>query len=463
MSRSPNSLGDMIRIVNSDLSSFNIVTVNGKNYITESSVYNFAKENGISNINYLINSISEYNGINELHTMNGISCDYELNRINDIMSLFESINPIEVSRAAKGRYLLMVYINQLVAFITNREYDNTNNLKKYIHRCDKVLSDIEEEKKKCREKGAKDDSYKFSIMYIFNIAFTLFEIFVAPKIIINRNIQWPAAVQKLFVKNSAKFAAGKTIAFAGKSIKRTHVIKGMALAVSVPDDIRGLYLSFADYEKLLTEYEIQIKKCRNNLDDQLKNIKNSKKEETSNMFALKEDYTDPNVADVKYQDPGELEVGAPATVVHDDSPVVTNDMEVPKSDFVEDNGTENTIDIPAIDDHHEHDHHHGCDHEHHHDFDPIEKIKVAKYNPMNITIVKYDDTFYVSLDDIKAMMKLYDCDDYDDAIDKLIDAHKDSGINSDNIKIVMSKDDLEDLDESSTQIMEESNVQFEVY
>ena len=174
------------------------------------------------------------------------------------------------------------------------------------------------------------------------------------------------------------------------------------------------------------------------------------------MFTLKEDYTNPNVSNVAYQDPSELDAGPSATVVHDDSPIDTTPVN---------NGMEEIPDLSGDFDKYNDDHHEGH-HYHDHDrgeFNPIEKIEVAKYNPTNITIVKYNDNFYVNLNDVKAMMKLYDCDDYDDAIDKLIDAHKDSGIDSDNIKIVMSKDDLEDLDESSTKVMEESSVQFEVY
>lgn len=456
MNHSPNSLRDMIRINNSDLSSFNIITVSGKNYITESSVCNFAKENDIEDKSIILNAIAEFNNIKSLNMITSTSSDYELNQICEIVSLFESIDPREVSRVASGKNLFKMYINQLVAFVTNRDYDKASDLNRYIKHCDKVLADIEEEKKKCREKGVKDDSYKFSIMYIFNIAFTLFEIFVAPKIISNINIQWPSAIKKLFVKNSVKFAAGKSISILGKSVKKSSMIKGITLAVAVPDDLKGLYLSFSDYERLLTEYEIQIKRCRNSLNSQLKNIENSEKEETTNMFTLKEDYTNPNVSNVAYQDPSELDAGPSVTVVHDDSPIDTTPVN---------NGMEEIPDLSGDFDKYNDDHHEGH-HYHDHDrgeFNPIEKIEVAKYNPTNITIVKYNDNFYVNLNDVKAMMKLYDCDDYDDAIDKLIDAHKDSGIDSDNIKIVMSKDDLEDLDESSTKVMEESSVQFEVY
>lgn len=478
MNHSPNILGDIIRINNSDLSSFNIVTINGRNYITESSLYNFAEENRIEDVSMLLKSIAEFNNIKDLNTMTNTSNNHELNQICEIISLFESIDPREVVKVANGKNLFKMYINQLVAFVTNREYNKANDIKKYIKHCDKVLADIEEEKKKCREKEAKNSSYKFSMMYIFNIAFTLFEIFIAPKIISNMNIQWPSAIKKLFIKNSTKVVAGKTVSVFGKHIKKSSIIKGMTVAVTVPDDLSGLYLSFTDYEKLLTEYEIQIKKCRNDLNSQLKNIEKSEKEGTNNMFTLREDYTDPEVSSVEYQYPSELDAGPSPTVVHDDSSAVSNPTAPTPINNIEDDipyhhndfdkrfdDKEHTLHHHDHDNNHEcnHDNIHHCDHHHEEDFNPIKKIEVAKYNPMNITIVKYNDNFYINLNDIKAMMKIYDCDDFDDAIDKIIDAHKDSGIDSDNIKIVMSKDDLEDLDESSTNVMEESSVQFEVY
>ena len=58
-----NSLGNMIRISNSNLNEFDIVCVDGKNYITESSFINFLDENNITDSKMAFDSIKKSNNI----------------------------------------------------------------------------------------------------------------------------------------------------------------------------------------------------------------------------------------------------------------------------------------------------------------------------------------------------------------------------------------------------------------
>ena len=114
-------------------------------------------------------------------------------------------------------------------------------------------------------------------MYAFNIAKTVFFSLVVPLAVVKK-ITWPAAVSKLFVKNSGKAVGGflskeiiggvtmKTAASAG--------LVGLDAAISLPPDLKGLYLSVADYERLLNDYERDIRRTKNSLIQQKKTLLN---------------------------------------------------------------------------------------------------------------------------------------------------------------------------------------------
>ena len=65
MNQSPNSLRDMIRTENSDLGKIGVVEVNGKHYVTESSLVNFMNDNDIDSKSQLIESLIDFNDIRE--------------------------------------------------------------------------------------------------------------------------------------------------------------------------------------------------------------------------------------------------------------------------------------------------------------------------------------------------------------------------------------------------------------
>ena len=462
-----NSLGNMIRISNSNLNEFDIVCVDGKSYITESSFINFLDENNITDSKMAFDSIKESNNIKDLNILNDSVClnDEDLRIVYEALLLLENIDPREVVKAAKGRGLLSKYISQFTAFVTNKQYSEASELKKYIDRCDKVLKDIEDEKKKCKEKS-KTDSYKFSIMFLFNIAVTLFMTFVAPMIISKVNIQWPKAIEKMFFKTSAKMAVKKTINVFGKPISKSAILKTLSAAIELPDDLRGLYLSFMDYDKLLTEYETQIKKCRRDFYAQLQSLDESysNKGDANSMNImdfLTEGFVDPDSVSVHYQRPDSLKSVPGSEVFHDDD----EDMEHRNDKWYH--------------------HHHGeeddecCHHKHHcdHEDDDCEReyeckdnkystinfIKKIKYAPKNINVVERDGKYYVCHDDVRNLMDVHKESTYEGAINKIISAHEDYCIDTDDVRVIMSESEFNNLDRRMAQMVRESAVQFEIY
>lgn len=457
-----NSLGNMIRISNSNLNEFDIVCVDGKSYITESSFINFLDENNITDSKMAFDSIKESNNIKDLNILNDSVClnDEDLRIVYEALLLLENIDPREVVKAAKGRGLLSKYISQFTAFVTNKQYSEASELKKYIDRCDKVLKDIEDEKKKCKEKS-KTNSYKFSIMFLFNIAVTLFMTFVAPMIISKVNVQWPKAIEKMFFKTSAKMAVKKTINVFGKSISKSAILKTLSAAIELPDDLRGLYLSFMDYDKLLTEYETQIKKCRRDFYAQLQSLDESysNKGDANNMSMnimdfLTEGFVDPDSVSVHYQRPDSLKSVPGSEVFHDDD------------------------EIHHLGHHGEEDdecclHKHHCDHEDDdcereyeckdNKYSTINFIKKIKYAPKNINVVERDGKYYVCHDDVRNLMDVHKESTYEGAINKIISAHEDYCIDTDDVRVIMSESEFNNLDTRTARMVRESAVQFEIY
>ena len=455
-----NSLGNMIRISNSNLNEFDIVCVDRKNYITESSFINFLDENNITDSKMAFDSIRESNNIKDLNILNDSVClnDEDLRIVYEALLLLENINPREVVKAAKGRGLLSKYISQFTAFVTNKQYSEASELKKYIDRCDKVLKDIEDEKKKCKEKS-KTDSYKFSIMFLFNIAVTLFMTFVAPMIISKVNVQWPKAIEKMFFKTSAKMAVKKTINVFGKPISKSAILKTLSAAIELPDDLRGLYLSFMDYDKLLTEYETQIKKCRRDFYAQLQALDESysNKGDANSMNImdfLTEGFVDPDSVSVHYQRPDSLKSVPGSEVFHDD-------------DEIHHHGHHGEEDDECC--HHKH----HCDHEDDdcereyeckdNKYSTINFIKKIKYAPKNINVVERDGKYYVCHDDVRNLMDVHKESTYEGAINKIISAHEDYCIDTDDVRVIMSESEFNNLDRRMARMVRESAVQFEIY
>ena len=278
MNQSPNSLRDMIRTENSDLGKIGVVEVNGKHYVTESSLVNFMNDNDIDSKSQLIESLIDFNDIRELSVLDENTTDETLVFARDMMMLCEDINPFSVAQAAQGRSLLRMGMTQMANLVTKGGYTQVNDIDKYIKKCDEMLENIAEEKQNAREKNSSlKGQAKFSCMFAFNIAKTVFFSLVVPLAVVKK-ITWPAAVSKLFVKNSGKAVGGflskKIIGGITMKTAASAGLVGLDAAISLPPDLKGLYLSVADYEKLLNDYEKDIRRTKNSLIQQKKTLLN---------------------------------------------------------------------------------------------------------------------------------------------------------------------------------------------
>ena len=278
MNQSPNSLRDMIRTENSDLGKIGVVEVNGKHYVTESSLVNFMNDNDIDSKSQLIESLIDFNDIRELSVLDENTTDETLVFARDMMMLCEDINPFSVAQAAQGRSLLRMGMTQMANLITKGGYTHVNDIDKYIKKCDEMLENIAEEKQNAKEKNnTLKGQAKFSCMFAFNIAKTVFFSLVVPLAVVKK-ITWPAAVSKLFVKNSGKAVGGflskKIIGGVTMKTAASAGLVGLDAAISLPPDLKGLYLSVADYERLLNDYERDIRRTKSSLIQQKKTLLN---------------------------------------------------------------------------------------------------------------------------------------------------------------------------------------------
>lgn len=269
MNQSPKSLRNLIRIENSDLGEIGVAEVDGNHYVTESSIVNFMNENDIDSKEQLIESLIDFNHINSLSILDENTIDETLELTRDVMMIYEDINPFSVADAARGRSLLRVCITQMVDIICKGGYTQISDIDKYIRKCDRMLEDIQEEKAKIKEKGhSLEGQAKFSCMFLFNLSKTIFLSFVVP-LAVMKNVTLPTAITKLFAKNGNKAAAGfiskKELGNVNTKTIATAAAIGFDAAVSIPPDIKGLYLSIADYEKLLNDYEREIRRTRSSL------------------------------------------------------------------------------------------------------------------------------------------------------------------------------------------------------
>lgn len=269
MNQSPNSLRDMIRTENSDLGKIGVVEVNGNHYVTESSLVNFMNDNDIDSRSQLIESLIGFNNISELSVLDENTTDETLVFARDMMMLCEDINPFSVAQAAQGRSLLRMGMTQMANLVTKGGYTQEKDIDRYIKKCDEMLLDIAEEKKNARDKSnSLKGQAKFSCMFAFNIAKTVFFSLVVPLAVVKK-ITWPAAVSKLFMKNGGKAVGGflskKVIGGVTVKTAASAGLIGLDATLSMPPDLKGLYLSIADYEKLLNDYENDIRRTKGSL------------------------------------------------------------------------------------------------------------------------------------------------------------------------------------------------------
>lgn len=274
MNQSPNSLRDVIRLENSDLSEVGIVKVDNHYYITESSMINFMNSYDINSSELFLESLENFNNIDSISILNENIEDENLKFARDMMMLCESINPFEVQSASAGRGLLRMCMTQIADMVSHSDCKESTavDVDRYIAKCDSALRDIQDERRKIRDKKSTlGGQAKFSGMYLFNITKTLFFSVVLPIAASKgvKTVNWPNAIRKIFVKQEGKAVTGMMTKEIAKGVSkktiRNAAFMGLDVAVSVPSDIKGLYLSVTDYEKLLDEYEREINRTRGSL------------------------------------------------------------------------------------------------------------------------------------------------------------------------------------------------------
>lgn len=269
MNQSPNSLRDLIKTENSDLGKIGVVEVNGNHYVTESSLVNFMNDNDINSRSQLIESLIDFNDIRSLSVLDEYTTDETLVFARDMMMLCEDINPFGVVNAAQGRSLLRMGIVQMASLVSRGGYNQIRDIDRYIKKCDDMLIDIADEKKNAKDKNnTLKGQAKFSCMFLFNLAKTVFFSIVVP-LAAMKKVTWPNAISKLFIRNGEKavsgFLAKKIVGGISVKTAATAGLIGLDAVMSMPPDIKGLYLSIADYEKLLNDYEREIRKTRSSL------------------------------------------------------------------------------------------------------------------------------------------------------------------------------------------------------
>lgn len=269
MNQSPNSLRDLIKTENSDLGKIGVVEVNGNHYVTESSLVNFMNDNDINSGSQLIESLIDFNDIRSLSVLDEYTTDETLVFARDMMMLCEDINPFGVVNAAQGRSLLRMGIVQMASLVSRGGYNQIRDIDRYIKKCDDMLIDIADEKKNAKDKNnTLKGQAKFSCMFLFNLAKTVFFSIVVP-LAAMKKVTWPNAISKLFIRNGEKavsgFLAKKIVGGISVKTAATAGLIGLDAVMSMPPDIKGLYLSIADYEKLLNDYEREIRKTRSSL------------------------------------------------------------------------------------------------------------------------------------------------------------------------------------------------------
>lgn len=249
MNRSP-SLKDIIRSY-CNIDSLNIIGYQNKNYVSESDILSFMKENDIESKDAVISSICEFNHISEINIIDENSSD-DLKTVSDFCSLLEALDVDDVIKVSSGKKELTMYLDQIAAFIFRREYDKVSELDTRIKQCTRILEDIDEERKVANTK--KNSSYKFSARYIINIVVSLFKIFVLP-LVVSKSYKLPGSLIKIYNKIKKPLS--------GKNSKKVLNI-GLGVA-DTAEDIGYLYMSFKDYEGLLDVYYSKIDNIRKDL------------------------------------------------------------------------------------------------------------------------------------------------------------------------------------------------------
>ena len=246
-------LRDILRLSSIDISDANILECNHKMYIPSINIDAFKEESDIKSDDIIIDYIKESYGLNSLEVLNESVDDNDAKVIFEFTNLLE-INAGEIVSTADNGVGMRMLIDRLVSIITKKEYNQVSAIDKEIKRCDKLLKDIEEEKALSKK---KQSSYKFSAVFLKNIAVDLIASFGLPKILSKVSI----------IKTGSKF--GKLGAIKTISKVKTPLKIASSIFPTI-ENSRNLYYSFSDYDKLLDYYTQRISLLKSNLEDEKK-------------------------------------------------------------------------------------------------------------------------------------------------------------------------------------------------
>ena len=277
MVSSPNpNLRDVIRCIESGVSSFPIKQIYDTNYVTENSINCFMEENDIKNIDIVLSTICDTHNIKEVYIVDD---DNEFSTLTELCSLIESLDANEIMSVASGSQLRQMRLDKISAFILRREYDDIGEIDRYIAQCDRLLKDIQDERKIADDKK-RNSSYKFSSRFFLIVIRSIFSTFILP-MFVKKQIVLPKSIADMYANTMAKLSksdGGTKTKEPEKTKTGMPVLKpnipgpylkgfkyGNALARTIIPNTANLYLSFKDYNKLLDHYEVEIKKIRNGL------------------------------------------------------------------------------------------------------------------------------------------------------------------------------------------------------
>lgn len=278
MNQSPiknSSLRDTIRCIEAyDSSLLPIKSIYENTYITKSNIDNFMYENNIVSSDIVLDTIREMNNIKGNILI--VDDDKDFSTLSELCSLLESLDAKEIISVANGEQLSKMKLDKIAAFILRREYNDLAEIDRYIKQCDRLLEDIAEEKKIVKDKK-QNSSYKFTARFFMNIIRSIFKSIIIP-MVVTKKIKLPEPLAKIYkammssaeskastINNKRTSEGKKPVPTNINSYKKAIKVASTITDVIVPNAI-DIYLSFKDYDKLLSNYENSILSVKRDLE-----------------------------------------------------------------------------------------------------------------------------------------------------------------------------------------------------
>ena len=190
--------------------------------------------------------IEQNDGNNELMTLDEFCEYYELNDIK--YALQEALDTDELLDEAEGKQLVFKLWDKLCDEMDGEEFSHAGQLRNRIKKIDKLLRDIEEEKKKI---GSERTAGKLRFHWSF--------------------------LKRMIIRLAEAFGAGFTIGFVGSFLGSVGIAGAYGAATGIStvkffmntlDRIKIIW-TWANYNSILTHYEKRLKSTRNRLQRQL--------------------------------------------------------------------------------------------------------------------------------------------------------------------------------------------------